>query len=568
MSSMGMPSNRTSKSSRLFTGTPTLPISGRGQRVVRAVAALGGQVEGDRQAGLPARQVGAVELVRRPDVGVPRVGAEDPRGVPGRLPVGVEEHVRWACHWLELLGGHSARRSQFTLLRVAFASRGGRRPNQQVGRRVAPGGWRSSPPGTRYTAGAAGRAAPRPIVERRGSQRPVRQGNEESSDRPPSTPPRDRRRHRAMPRLPQRPEPADLGAPLAAARVPPRRRCWRWYSAMYTPLTRRPVVAIAAAHPARFLPLARWSRDAGEHHGGSPGRPPATVRGGAAGDHRALRRRHGARPAAGVRPDLHLRGGDRPAGRDEAPWSTTWDSTTRSPSASTASTARRFRSSSSTPEDRSLCPVGGGTSTTTTTSPPSTTQQHDDAPRRPPRRRWTPRRRRRRQARPRRRAPCHPRRRTRLRVLHPRPHAAPVPHREPPHLRPRAAAPGSLRGRGVPASGLPGRSRRDAVVGLRRHPGRRGLLPDHAHRPQSAPPRRHLPADREPRSRLLRRGARDRSPPGLRPLRLHAPDDAARRGRQVPGDQDRDLLPRPAKSRWPASGSARSSRSGSTGHPC
>jgi hypothetical protein len=47
--STGISAKSISKSSSELTGTPTLPISGR-QRMVRAVAALGRQVEGDREA--------------------------------------------------------------------------------------------------------------------------------------------------------------------------------------------------------------------------------------------------------------------------------------------------------------------------------------------------------------------------------------------------------------------------------------------------------------------------------------------------------------------------------------
>src|SRR5439155_27257146 len=46
--------------------------------VVGAVAALGGEIERDRESRLPAREVPAVERVRLADVGVSRVGPEDP----------------------------------------------------------------------------------------------------------------------------------------------------------------------------------------------------------------------------------------------------------------------------------------------------------------------------------------------------------------------------------------------------------------------------------------------------------------------------------------------------------
>src|SRR4051794_30520181 len=49
-----------------------------GKLVVGVVAGLRRQVEGDRQAGLAARQVRAVERVRIRRRRVPRIGAEDP----------------------------------------------------------------------------------------------------------------------------------------------------------------------------------------------------------------------------------------------------------------------------------------------------------------------------------------------------------------------------------------------------------------------------------------------------------------------------------------------------------
>ena len=53
-----------------------------GELVVGVVAGLGGQVEGDREAGLALGQVLAVELVGAAGVGVPGVGAHHPRPVP------------------------------------------------------------------------------------------------------------------------------------------------------------------------------------------------------------------------------------------------------------------------------------------------------------------------------------------------------------------------------------------------------------------------------------------------------------------------------------------------------
>ncbi len=49
-----------------------------GEDVVRVIAGLGGQVEGDGEAGLALGQVAPVELVGAPGVGVPGVGAHHP----------------------------------------------------------------------------------------------------------------------------------------------------------------------------------------------------------------------------------------------------------------------------------------------------------------------------------------------------------------------------------------------------------------------------------------------------------------------------------------------------------
>ena len=48
------------------------------ERMIGVVAALGRQIERDRQPGLPRREVPAVQLVRRARARVPRVGAKDP----------------------------------------------------------------------------------------------------------------------------------------------------------------------------------------------------------------------------------------------------------------------------------------------------------------------------------------------------------------------------------------------------------------------------------------------------------------------------------------------------------
>ena len=52
-----------------------------GEDVVGVIAGLGGQVEGDREAGLALCQVAPVELVRAAGVGVARVGAHHPGAV-------------------------------------------------------------------------------------------------------------------------------------------------------------------------------------------------------------------------------------------------------------------------------------------------------------------------------------------------------------------------------------------------------------------------------------------------------------------------------------------------------
>ena len=87
ISPSGMPSNSCRISPRCGTGTPTLPTSPRASDVVGVVAGLGGEVERDRQPGLPLGQVGAVQLVRRPGRGVPRVRPNEPRSVGHRANV-------------------------------------------------------------------------------------------------------------------------------------------------------------------------------------------------------------------------------------------------------------------------------------------------------------------------------------------------------------------------------------------------------------------------------------------------------------------------------------------------
>ena len=55
--------------------------------VVRGVAALGGQIEGDREPVLAPRQVRAVQLVGGVRAGVSGIGAKDPRPIAGQLAV-------------------------------------------------------------------------------------------------------------------------------------------------------------------------------------------------------------------------------------------------------------------------------------------------------------------------------------------------------------------------------------------------------------------------------------------------------------------------------------------------
>src|SRR5881398_3545216 len=59
-------------------GYPDLADFALGQRMIGVVAGLGGQIEGDRQPRLPARQVRAVESVGGRGRAMPRIGAEQP----------------------------------------------------------------------------------------------------------------------------------------------------------------------------------------------------------------------------------------------------------------------------------------------------------------------------------------------------------------------------------------------------------------------------------------------------------------------------------------------------------
>ena len=82
ISPCGMPSSSVRMWPRWATGTPTLPTSPRASGIVGVVAGLGGQVEGDRQAGLTLGQVGPVQLVGRLGRRVAGVGPHQPRAIP------------------------------------------------------------------------------------------------------------------------------------------------------------------------------------------------------------------------------------------------------------------------------------------------------------------------------------------------------------------------------------------------------------------------------------------------------------------------------------------------------
>ena len=81
ISSSGMPSKSVRISPEVRDGHADLADLAPGERVVGVVAGLGREVERDRQAGLAPRQVGAVQLVRRPGRRVARVRAHQPRPV-------------------------------------------------------------------------------------------------------------------------------------------------------------------------------------------------------------------------------------------------------------------------------------------------------------------------------------------------------------------------------------------------------------------------------------------------------------------------------------------------------
>src|SRR5690606_16447343 len=88
---------------------------------------LGGQVEGDRQAGLTLLQVRAVELVGGLRRGVTGVGADDPRTITDGLAVGVVKQV--------LLGlAHVSRHTLSSTRKAPFGP--SRSPGHHAGNRI------------------------------------------------------------------------------------------------------------------------------------------------------------------------------------------------------------------------------------------------------------------------------------------------------------------------------------------------------------------------------------------------------------------------------------------------
>ena len=85
IASSGMPSKSARMSPRWRDGDADLADLAAGERVVAVVAGLGRQVEGDREAGLAAGEVRAVERVRGGGGGMAGVGAEEPGLVAGGL---------------------------------------------------------------------------------------------------------------------------------------------------------------------------------------------------------------------------------------------------------------------------------------------------------------------------------------------------------------------------------------------------------------------------------------------------------------------------------------------------
>jgi hypothetical protein len=72
-----MPSNSAAMSASEQIGADPAGLA-RGERMVAVVARLGRQIERDRQAGLAAREIGAIQRVAGRRRAVSRVGAEQP----------------------------------------------------------------------------------------------------------------------------------------------------------------------------------------------------------------------------------------------------------------------------------------------------------------------------------------------------------------------------------------------------------------------------------------------------------------------------------------------------------
>src|SRR5664280_707363 len=75
----GMPSKSARMSPMWLIGTPTLPTSPRASSSSGSYPVWGGQVEGNRQAGLALLQVAPVERIGLRRRGVAGVGANHPR---------------------------------------------------------------------------------------------------------------------------------------------------------------------------------------------------------------------------------------------------------------------------------------------------------------------------------------------------------------------------------------------------------------------------------------------------------------------------------------------------------
>ena len=135
--SSGMPSNSAAMSSIESIATPTLPTSPCGQRMVRVVAHLRRQVEGDAQAADALREQIAVARVRlggRPEAGVlphrpqpaavhRRLDAAGERKLAGEAEVAIEssgdcsacDRRVGGCHVLDQLRAIATHRSRLPM---------------------------------------------------------------------------------------------------------------------------------------------------------------------------------------------------------------------------------------------------------------------------------------------------------------------------------------------------------------------------------------------------------------------------------------------------------------------